>query len=179
MGKWSHVQIQSLERQTGFPDIMINTRSSGAIPLIALMSAISYQESGGNSEAINPGVGAGGRRTNEYSVGLYQINTYAHKNYSVAQLKNPTINAKEALRIYKSQGLRAWGGYTDGGYKKYLSGALSAYRGGGGSVAIIDIPQVNQIINSNALPAPAPMDDTTKYIVYGAIGFLGLLIITR
>lgn len=89
-----------------------------------LMTAIALAESReGQTDAINPGRGAGGRPTNEYSVGLWQINTLVHKNYTREQLKDPAINAREAVRIYNSQGLRAWGSYTDGRYRRYLDAA--------------------------------------------------------
>lgn len=106
-------QIQSLLRQVGFPENLIVT-----------MAAIGIAESSGNSNAVNDGSGT---KSIEYSVGLFQINTRVHKNYSIEQLKNPEINAKEALRIYKLQGLRAWGAYTDGRYKKYLAQSQAAY----------------------------------------------------
>lgn len=88
-----------------------------------LMTAIALAESGGRTDAINPGRGAGGRPTNEYSVGLWQINTLVHKKFSRSQLTDPNINASEAVRIYKMQGLRAWGAYTDGRYRQYVSAA--------------------------------------------------------
>lgn len=127
--KFTQSEIQGLLRSAGCPDITVNT-SYGSVPLLAVMSAICMGEScGGCSLAINPGVGAGGRRTNEYSVGLFQINTLVHKNYTVEQLKDPAINAKEAVRIYRLQGLRAWGAYSNGSYKRYMGQALSAYKG--------------------------------------------------
>lgn len=113
---YSYAQLQNLIRDAGCPENQV-----------ILMAAISMGESSGNPNAINPGVGAGGKPTKEYSVGLWQINTLVHKNYTVEQLKNPQINAKEAVRILKSQGLRAWGAYTDGRYKKYLAGSQAAY----------------------------------------------------
>lgn len=94
--------------------------SGGSPGQSQIMAAIGLAESGGNPSAINPGVGARGRRTAEYSVGLWQINTLVHKKFSVAQLKDPQINAREAVRIHKLQGLRAWGAYTDKRYLKFM-----------------------------------------------------------
>lgn len=119
MARLSAGQIQSLWIGAG-----------GAADKAALMSAIALAESNGITTAINPGIGAGGRRTNEYSVGLWQINTLAHRNYSIEQLKNPEINAREAVRIYREQGLRAWGAYTDGRYRSYIAAANAAASGG-------------------------------------------------
>lgn len=97
--------------------------AGGPQDIAGTMTAIALAESGGETTAINPGRGAGGRRTNEYSVGLWQINTLAHKKYSREQLKDAQINASEAVRIYRIQGFRAWGAYTDGNYRRFLSAA--------------------------------------------------------
>jgi len=80
---------------------------------VVVLAAVGMAESSGNPNAVNDGKGT---RSTEYSVGLWQINTLAHKNYTIAQLKDPRINAREAVRILKVQGLRAWGAYTDGRY---------------------------------------------------------------
>lgn len=91
---FSLLELQQLYRSVGFPE---NT--------IAKIAAIAMYESGGNPNAINDGSSTD---TVEYSVGLLQINTRVHKKYSVNELKNPIINAQEALRIYKLQGWNAW-----------------------------------------------------------------------
>jgi hypothetical protein len=119
--KLSPAQLQILLRRAGFQDILVDSKT-GKVPLIALMQAIGTAESSGCTDAI--GTIARGR---EYSVGVWQINTKVHKRYSVEQLKNPDTNALEALRINKSEGLRAWGAYQDNRYKKYLPEALATY----------------------------------------------------
>lgn len=123
MARYSIGQLQTILRQAGWPE-----------DLIVTMAAIGMAESSGNSDAINPGYGPGGRRTREYSVGLWQINTLVHKNYTVAQLKDPITNAREALRIYRMQGLRAWGAYIDKRYQRYMAASQSAYAAGAGSM---------------------------------------------
>ncbi|TXH51787.1 MAG: hypothetical protein E6Q97_17690, partial [Desulfurellales bacterium] len=95
-------------------------RNGAPESLIPTMVAIGWAESSGNNRAINPGVGAGGKKTKEYSVGPWQVNTLAHPQYDKNQLTDWDYNAKAALDIYKKQGLRAWGAFTDGRYKKYL-----------------------------------------------------------
>ncbi|KKQ94358.1 MAG: hypothetical protein UT20_C0039G0011, partial [Candidatus Levybacteria bacterium GW2011_GWA1_39_11] len=85
-------------------------------------SVICQRESGGNPGAINTNCG-----TNDYSVGLFQINLVAHcpgaygagawgsqscdnllsierRNQCEAQLFNPVENIKKAVEIYKSWG---------------------------------------------------------------------------
>lgn len=167
MAKLTLKQIQDLIRSVGFPENKI-----------ALMSAICYAESAGRTDAVNPGRGAGGRPTNEYSVGLFQINTLVHKNYSVSQLKDATINAKEALRILNSQGLRAWGGYTDGNYKKYIAEANRVYSGSSGAT-VINTADIKAII-SHSNPTPqAPINKNNEYVIYGVLGLLAVVAVTR
>jgi hypothetical protein len=103
---FSLLQLQQLLRQTGFPESRV-----------AFMAAIGMAESSGNSSIINPGRPG----HPEYSVGLWQINTRVHHNYSVQQLTDPQINAREALRILNTEGLNAWGSYTDGRYRRWLA----------------------------------------------------------
>lgn len=52
-----------------------------------IMTAIGLAESSGNTNAVNRGVGKGGKKTNEYSIGIWQINTLVHKNHSIEELK--------------------------------------------------------------------------------------------
>jgi hypothetical protein len=89
---------------------------------IPLMSAIGMGESEGKVGAFNPGVGAGGRPTKEKSYGLFQVNALAHPEYDTNKLRtDPVYNAQAALNIFKKEGLKAWGSYTDGRYKKYYT----------------------------------------------------------
>lgn len=110
MAAYSVAQVQSLMRSVGWPE-----------NIIPLMAAVVMAESSGRTDAI------GTLANNEYSVGLFQINTRVHHRYSVEQLKNPVTNAREGLTIYRSQGLRAWGSYTDGRYRAHLAASQRAY----------------------------------------------------
>ena len=68
----------------------------------------------------------------EESIGLFQINTWAHydkleaatgssnKADWFAWLKVPENNVKMAAQVYKSQGLGAWSVYTNGAYLNYM-----------------------------------------------------------
>ena len=64
-------------------------------------------------------------KQNEYSIGLFQVNYAVHKpmldemGISEADLRDPLINAKVALKIYQMQGWQAWGAYTNGSYLRY------------------------------------------------------------
>lgn len=68
---------------------------------VDVMRKIAFCESEGDKDAINSS-------SREYSVGIFQINTFAHKNYTVEELKNVEINVREAYRIYGVQGYWAW-----------------------------------------------------------------------
>lgn len=115
------VQLIAILRQGGWPENR---------ELLISMAAIGLAESSGNPRAVNPGTAS----RPEHSVGLWQINLRAHgtKYGTEEQLKDPITNAEAALDIYKSQGLRAWGAYTDGRYKQAgrYTQATAAYDGG-------------------------------------------------
>ena len=102
-------QLQQVLRQAGWPE-----------DLIPLMAAIGMAESSGRTDALN------NRPGREYSVGLWQINLLAHREYTQPQMEDPIQNARAALAIYRREGLRAWGSYTDGRYRQYLTAVASA-----------------------------------------------------
>jgi hypothetical protein len=115
------------------------------------MAAIGMAESSGRPEAVNPGNPPG----REYSVGLWQINMKAHgtRYGTEAQLKDPLTNARGALAIYRMQGLRAWGAYTDGRYRRYLAASQAAAGGGsagGGLPATLPAPSNSGIYIAGA-----------------------------
>ena len=92
-----------------------------------LMAAIAEAESGGNPDATNP-TDNGGTQT---SWGLWQISLGNHQA-PASNWADPAENAKLAIGKLQSQGLGAWGTYTSGAYKAYMSGKTSpvAYSGG-------------------------------------------------
>lgn len=77
-----------------------------------LMAAIALAESGGSTTARNP----------SGATGLWQILVPVHGDLirKYGDPTDPNANAKEAVSIYKSQGLSAWTTYTSGAYKRYL-----------------------------------------------------------
>jgi hypothetical protein len=90
--------------------------NAGGSPAMApIMAAIGLAESGGNPQAENK-KDNGGTQT---SWGIWQISDGTH-NQPVPNILDPEVNAKQAVKKYKSQGLKAWGTYTTGAYKKYL-----------------------------------------------------------
>lgn len=99
---------------------------------IPRMSAIGMAESSltpdgrAKVNSYNPGVGPGGKPTVEESIGNWQINMHPSlgRSYDRKKLANdPVYNAKAALDIFKQQGFKAWGAYTDGRYKKHYKAA--------------------------------------------------------
>jgi hypothetical protein len=103
-----------------------------------ILAAVAYPESGYNPKAEL-------KTSREDSVGLFQINMYAHGD-KLAQwtgsrdinvwrtwLQNPENNIYAAAQVYKSQGLGAWTAYTKGLYVPYLYRLSSlTVKGGGG-----------------------------------------------
>ncbi len=122
----TNAQIRQVLREAGWPE-----------SLIPLMAAIGLGESGGDPTAHRIRAAGQGQRLPENSVGLFQINLLAHPGYSVANLVNPVNNARAALQIYRQQGLRAWGSYTDGRYRQYLVGDETGQGTGSGSAAAV------------------------------------------
>ena len=80
-------------------------------------AAVCMAESGGNPGARNhrPGI--------EDSRGLWQVNWLAHPRYDGEALYDPGYNAQAALDIWRGSGWQAWGAYTAGSYRRYLTGA--------------------------------------------------------
>lgn len=83
-------------------------------------AAVCMAESGGRADAQNCSTGR------ECSLGLWQINVWAHPQYDPDRLlSDPDYNARAAREIWDRQGWQAWGAYTAGTYRRYLDdGAL-------------------------------------------------------
>ena len=94
--------------------------------LARTLSAIAMGESGGNPTIDTVQSGLDPDKSNEYSIGLWQINSNVHmdrlarRGYSIEDLRDPQKNLDLALEIYDSQGLNAWGAYSNGSYRQYL-----------------------------------------------------------
>lgn len=93
--------------------------------LAPIMAAIALAESGGNKGAVG-----GPNSDGTYDYGLWQINS-SHSQYSKSRLlSDPLYNARAAVAIYRSQGLRAWSTYNNGAYKSHMgqsSGSLPTF----------------------------------------------------
>jgi hypothetical protein len=103
-----------------------------------LMAAIAMAESSGRTTAHNP-VGL------DNSYGLWQINMLGdmgparRKAIGISrneELYDPAVNARAAAMILRQQGLKAWSTYTNGAYKRYMTG--SSVPAGGGATPAFD-----------------------------------------
>lgn len=121
--------------------------AGGPKALAPLMAAIAKAESGGNSDAENP----------SGATGVWQIlgAVYAKDQ---ADLKNPQVNAREAVAKYKTQGLGAWTTYTSGAYKKYLQGKVP--------------PDLNQSTGNNNQSTGNQQAQLTSFLTSGSGGVL-------
>ena len=92
-------QLRDLAGRAGFPD-----------PNLA--AAIAMAESGGNPDAVgDSGV----------SIGLWQVNTSAHPNWTKADLHDPEHNANAAYAISAGgSDWSPWTVYKTGAYKRFL-----------------------------------------------------------
>lgn len=95
-----------------------------------IMTAVGLAESNGDEKAHNYDPA-----TRDDSYGLFQINMWGDKGpsrrasfglQSNDDLYNPETNAIVAGRIYRSQGINAWGSWKDGRYKDYMQRASAA-----------------------------------------------------
>ena len=123
-------QMSALAVEAGFP-----------ASLAKIMGAIGFGESSGRSWVVNRN-----RSTGDQSYGIFQINMIDNlgparrKQFGISsneELLDPRKNAKAAYQIWKergggTQGLKAWGAYTNGAYKKYMQrGGVVGYQSGG------------------------------------------------
>lgn len=95
-------------------------QAGGPRAMAPIMAAIAMAESGGRPSATNT-KDNGGTQT---SWGLWQISDGTH-NQPVQNILDPAVNAQQAVKKYRTQGLGAWGTYTTGAYKQYLQNGVS------------------------------------------------------
>jgi hypothetical protein len=138
------LELQNVLRQAGWPD---EVHPGVGVPLIPLFAAIGMAESSGNPGAHNT--------VGEDSVGLWQINRRAHPGYTVLQLKDPVFNAQVAWQVFQSEGIRAWGAFTNGSYRKFLDSSLASY---GGSPVVPDSAEID-ILYFDSKPAYGSYDE--------------------
>ena len=115
-GRYSQTDLTSFAKQAGFSPEQAR-----------VMGAIGMGESGGNAGIDTVQSGLDPNRSNEYSVGLFQINAQAHGDklaklgYTSDDLRDPVKNAKVAKMVYDEVGgFTPWSVYTKGIYKDYL-----------------------------------------------------------
>ena len=109
-------------------------------------------------------------KENEYSIGLYQINWKAHQNGPIAkklgitnedQLRDPVINARFAIELYRTQGNSAWSArskVTDADRleaRQALPGSMERFRQMGGRLrGVEDQISANEAARSAAANDP-------------------------
>lgn len=90
--------------------------AGGNASMAPLMAAIAEAESSGDPTSQNDQDNNG----TQSSYGLWQISTGTHTPPS-PNWADPVTNAKLAIQKLNTQGLSAWGTYTSGAYKAFLS----------------------------------------------------------
>ena len=92
-----------------------------------IMGAIGMAESGGNATIDTVQSGLDPNRSNEYSVGLFQVNAQAHGDklrrlgYTSDDLRDPRKAAQVAKMVYDEVGsFKPWSVYKSGKYTRYL-----------------------------------------------------------
>ncbi|QNI88887.1 transglycosylase SLT domain protein [Synechococcus sp. ROS8604] len=91
------------------------------------LAAVGMGESGGNPTIDTVQSGLDPNRSNEFSVGLFQINSQSHgdklrrRGYTVDDLRDPGKNADIAIDVYnEAGGLTPWSVYNSGDYRQYM-----------------------------------------------------------
>ena len=119
MARLSTRQIADGLRGAGFSEDIVPT-----------MTAVVMAESGGNPYAHNPN-----RSTGDNSFGLGQINMIdslgpeRRRQYGISRnedLFDPATNFRAMKNVFDSQGITAWGAYTNGSYKKFMGSDTSS-----------------------------------------------------
>lgn len=100
-------------------------RNGGTDAEAIFLASVVPGESGGNPEIINRSSTCGPK--GERAVGLFQICSFASRG-TVAQLQDPDYNAREALKILRSQGERAWTAEPDSDAAEEARQALAGGR---------------------------------------------------
>ena len=138
-------------KAAGWPDVMVTDADGDTNPLLVIMLAISEKESSGyaGAHSEDPSV--------EDSWGLWQINRYAHPEYSVGQLQDPVTNARAALAIYQAAGsLDPWGPWQTGIYADAMPQAWAAYQMGGGAA-----------LGASPISATPSLGNSGNWLLYG------------
>lgn len=164
MARYNLAQIQSLLRQTGWPE-----------NLIAKYAAIVMYESGGNPAVHNT--------TGEDSYGLLQIYYRYHTDFDRSRYADPLYNLTYAYGVYRREGDHAWltsVGKYNRNYQGIAEQSRQIYNGSGNSnPVVVGTSEVLPII-ANASPAAVDTTSRTQEIVIIAgIGLVALLIFRR
>src|SRR3954447_11157852 len=128
-------------------------KAGGPRKVADLMAKIALRESGGRARINNAGLNKDG----SVDYGLFQINSV--HGYDPNKLYDPLYNAKAAVSVYKSQGLKAWSTYNPAVDAKYIGRAAQT--------ASAQAPQAY----GNVAGAPT---DAKRQLALSLIGFGGL-----
>lgn len=102
------------------------------------------------------------------SIGWWQIHNvnWATLGVNEQELLDPATNAWAAVQIWKRQGLGAWTTFTNGAYKKYLSGGSNATQ-------TANVPGVSNNTGTTTAPVSDWSDAAKTLAVVSAVIILG------
>ena len=163
-------KLTNLARSVGIPEEKVST-----------MVAIALAESGGDPTIDTVKSGSDPDKKNEFSLGLWQINMLGRmgeerrKQFGISsneELYDPVVNAKAALAILNSQGLSAWGAYTNNSYKDYLPAAQASFEKVKGTTPI-QIEYKKKSPPAQQLSKRAAINPSTRYRKGDDVSFIG------
>ena len=92
-----------------------------------ILGAVGMGESGGNPGIDTVSSGLDPNRSNEYSLGLFQINAQAHgdklsrRGWTADDLRDPDKNAQIAIEVYREAGgFHPWSVFKSGKHHQHL-----------------------------------------------------------
>ena len=93
----------------------------GSAVTAPIAAAVALAESSGNPDAVGPSFGG-----DSGSIGLWQIQSGAHPQWSVASLHDPLTNAQAAVSISGGgSNWKPWSTFTNGSYGKFLQAGVT------------------------------------------------------
>lgn len=151
--------------------------SSGTAPIAA---AIALAESSGNPSAVGPSYGG-----DAGSIGLWQIQSGQHPQWSVDSLKDPMTNAQAAVAIYNDSGsFQPWSTFTNGAYQQFYQPNVAPTAPSGGTAnntsgqnAQGGVSDLSAALGGVGLGAQAvAQSGSAKFLAAGAIAAGGILV---
>lgn len=149
-----------------FEEIELLARQAGFSPdQSPIMAAIALGESGGDPGIDTVMSGLDPNKTNEYSIGLTQVNAPVHsdklrrRGFTESDLRDPLKNLQIAKDVFDEAGqsFQPWSVYKHGLYKNHLPGTFTPLEGANQSQQVQQPPSAMQALGRKAGNVTSPL----------------------